>query len=357
MNESQKQRHYLLDFLKILATIAVVFHHYQFVSGVRFENHMNFFGNRVFQWGIVVNLFFMISGFLAFRDKGVCTDKISFASFMGRKLNRLLPVAACSSIAYVMFNYLYYRANGAGFWIGELPDLWDLIVVCLGLNSGFGLDQMSVNNPLWFVSSLILCYCFYYLVSYVVRRKNLRLEWVLVFVVFFMLNMLQMGIEAPLMNGDAQKGYLFFSLGLLLGSFLHRYELNRAVCVLASGGVLLFFGFIVFAPAHMDVTNAFSFVLCPALIVLSQTVAAGKIFRHSFWQTLSEISYNVYVWHFTIQLFCSLFWPEWMSSGRPVDMYVFGAATWVIGAVSHYLLEKPLNRLLPVWWKKIFVKK
>lgn len=61
----EKQRDYTLDFIKICATIIIIFHHYQQVTGAFFENKINFWNGK-FYFGYVVELFFILSGFLCF---------------------------------------------------------------------------------------------------------------------------------------------------------------------------------------------------------------------------------------------------------------------------------------------------
>ena len=55
-----------LDFIKVLATIGIFFHHYQQVFNVTFTNHINFFHGLIY-WGYLVELFFIISGFVTFQ--------------------------------------------------------------------------------------------------------------------------------------------------------------------------------------------------------------------------------------------------------------------------------------------------
>lgn len=46
-----EERNFSLDFLKIVATIGIIFHHWQQVTGAYFENHINFYNGR-FYWGV-----------------------------------------------------------------------------------------------------------------------------------------------------------------------------------------------------------------------------------------------------------------------------------------------------------------
>ena len=48
-NEIEK-RSYGLDFIKIVATIGIIFHHWQQITGAFFEGGINFWGDY-FYWG------------------------------------------------------------------------------------------------------------------------------------------------------------------------------------------------------------------------------------------------------------------------------------------------------------------
>lgn len=61
-----EERNFSLDFLKIVATIGIIFHHWQQVTGAYFENHINFYNGR-FYWGYLVELFFVLSGFFCWK--------------------------------------------------------------------------------------------------------------------------------------------------------------------------------------------------------------------------------------------------------------------------------------------------
>ena len=58
-----KKRNRELDFIKVIATILLVLHHFQQIMNVRFS-YINFFGGR-FYIGNLVEMFFIISGICA----------------------------------------------------------------------------------------------------------------------------------------------------------------------------------------------------------------------------------------------------------------------------------------------------
>ena len=81
----ERKRIFILDILKIVATILIVFHHYQQILNVEF-NKINFFGGK-FYFGHLVELFFLISGFLMFNYIEKIKQGLSFEEFF---INSLL---------------------------------------------------------------------------------------------------------------------------------------------------------------------------------------------------------------------------------------------------------------------------
>lgn len=350
-----QKRNAALDALKVLATTCVLFHHFQQVSGAWFEHHINFWGDLTFNWWMMVEVFFMLSGFFAWRH----TQKMEgpFGAYIGRKLNRLLPVMAISTVAYCGLYYLYFQQTGKTWVFSNLPNLWGLIVSCLGLQEGFGFYGYSLNNPTWFVSVLILCYVYHYLLVRLVEKRRWRMEWVLVFAVLLCQGLKAIGADLPFVQSQTLRGYQAFSMGLLLGFFVQNYRVNGPVKALAAGAVALFGLFAAFAPAYTDSDSTFVFLCVPGLILLAQTETAGKIFRHRFWSVLSEISYNTYVWHAAVQVFLCLFVPS-IGMGQTLGcMYLFALLAWAVGAASYFLLEKPLRTRVPALWKRVFVRR
>ena len=106
----RKAREGSLDLLKFLATAVIVMHHYQQITKVIFKDHINFF-NGDFYWGYLVELFFIISGYLAYRYVR-CSEKQTFAGFWGKRYMRFLPLLVISSLGNIA--YQVYNCNMRG---------------------------------------------------------------------------------------------------------------------------------------------------------------------------------------------------------------------------------------------------
>lgn len=345
MNSTKVNRNYALDCIKVLATTFILFHHYQQISRAQYMQHPNFYFNEYFDWAWMVELFFVISGFFAFMQ--FPKDNISFGTYLGKKLKRLLPVMTCSVVVYCALNYLHMVIYQKPWFFNDIPNVWGIIVSGLGLQTGLGLNGYRLNNPLWFVSVLIQCYCLTYVVSKLSWKKKWPLAWMLIILLFVIQDLRSRSVEFAFMGYDTKRGYISFIVGGLVALFVSNYQITRPVKVLCAINIIVFIWFIIFAPGYIEAVSAFVFLFCPSLIILLQTDCAQRVFRHSIWQVMCEISFNTYVWHSPLQLFLTLVAPQFIYSQRLGHMYLFALLAWIIGTVSHFLLEIPLQKWLP----------
>ena len=157
------ERSYPLDFLKILATIIIVFHHFQQTTGITYEGTVNFYYGK-FYFGYVVELFFVLSGFFMLRYIKKIQNGLSFQEFYLKRAFRLLPLVACSAIVYEVLLEVYhflYRTS----WFDVEVTLFGVLTTSLGIQSGWAFSNPSVNNPVWYISVLLLCYAVFYLLT------------------------------------------------------------------------------------------------------------------------------------------------------------------------------------------------
>lgn len=100
-----------LDLIKIICALLIVFHHYQQLSGARFD-YINFYGGR-FVFGFLVELFFIISGFVC-----MMTDKdIEINQALKHKLARIYPSAILATSVCTIISLIYFSITG-DLWYG-----------------------------------------------------------------------------------------------------------------------------------------------------------------------------------------------------------------------------------------------
>lgn len=354
MNTQTKERSYALDFIKVIATTIILFHHYQQIGRVWYENHPNFFYNPHFDWSLMVELFFAISGFFAFKSQSA--TKMRLGSYLSGKLYRLLPLMACSTVVYAVLSYVHVIFHHEPWFFSKYPNLWGIVVSSLGLQTGLGLNGYFMNNPLWYVSVLIQCYCLCYSLLRISHRQKWQTEWVMAAVFFAVLFLQEQEWQLPFFASQTQRGYSSFLLGGFVARFVSAYRINRPVQLLCLGTIAITVAFMVFAPVYVDARSAFIFMICPALIILSQSEPAKRLFHHRIWQRLSEISFNVYVWHSPLQILLALAVPQIVYSEQVIRMYLFALVAWAVGTFSYFLLECPLRKKVPAIMAKVFVK-
>lgn len=351
--QNDTKRNHSLDFLKVIATTIILFHHYQQDGQVQFVNHPNFFFNPHFDWGLMVELFFILSGFVMYHYCDGRLSKTPFTSFMGRRCLRLLPPMAAAAAVYFVLGCVYQKIYQKPFFFSVGVNLWGMVVSALGLQNGWGLFGWNINNPTWYVSVLLLCYCWFY----VITRVSQKYRFPLAYAYLMMLILAFSGLKLPLFADQAVRGYQCFFFGLLLAIFYDHFTLNRWLISLCVGIMGLVVAFIVFAHGYTDYRMTFTYLFCPALILVMHTKPVQRLFRHSLWGRLSAVSYHVYIWHNVLQLLLYTINTPFWSTDKPVYMYLFALMTWGIGTLSWWLFEGPVGKLLPKALNTIFQKR
>ena len=108
--ESQ-DRQYSIDFLKIVATILIVFHHYQqiFIEQTGTWYGKVLFYNGSFYFGYVVEFFFIVSGFFMYRYIQRIQEGLTFKNFILKRTSRLIPLMAVAAVVYEIFLAMFHN--------------------------------------------------------------------------------------------------------------------------------------------------------------------------------------------------------------------------------------------------------
>ena len=130
-----EKRQYSLDFIKVIATVFILFHHYQqFISGP-FESGINFYGG-IFNFGIMVEFFFILSGYFMYPYIEKIRQGISFKAFFLSRYMRLIPLVAIAAFAYQFLVLVHIKTVGTA-WFMAARGLWETIVAALGFQEGW----------------------------------------------------------------------------------------------------------------------------------------------------------------------------------------------------------------------------
>ncbi len=299
-NDLQGKRSSSLDLIKIIATMFILFHHYQQHTGIHFK-YLDFFNGRVY-FGHLVELFFMISGYVMVPYiYKILNGKISPGSFFLKRYIRLIPAVAVSTAACSVASF---------FMSGARTDPAEVLSVSLGVHSFYSTD-ITVNNPMWYISSLLFCYLVFYVVCFVISRlmsrsgtKSLVLTSVLVIITGYLIITSDIGVL--FLNEYNARGLMAFFSGLLLGMIPERI---RSRNILLAITIPLFIISLICSFNMLEMTYSRAFIpvcilLCfvPLIIAFQSRFFTGLI-RSGFITLLAGVSFHAYCWHCFILAF------------------------------------------------------
>lgn len=354
-----KTRYYSLDILKIVATIFIVFSHYQQTYNVKYPSGANYyFGN--FYFGSMVELFFILSGYFMVSYSNKIMEGMSFDTFIIKRVIRLLPIVAIAALGFeIIVTYgTIHNSEFLSAW-GHYPTLWGWIINSLGIQAGWGLTNLMVNNPTWYVCILILCYVVFYIITYIARKLDANPLWGYLGMIFLGMAATTYQLDLPFLSSTegSARGYIAFGAGVVLGMFCRKY-LKKAdgrvnVCLqVVSVTMIALWVWLYFKHYHV-LEDGFGYLLVfwlfPALIVFMQNPIFERVFNFKFIGTISKITFDVYAWHVVCIVTIAVLNEQGILSldfSKRETMYFVTAIAIVVGIISYFFLEIPItNRL------------
>ncbi len=349
MKESKK-RDYSLDFIKIIATVFIIFHHYQQVTGVYFENGINFCNGK-FYFGYMVELFFVLSGFFMYSYiEKIQRLEISFPKFYFKRLGRLFPLLLMGAIGYEVL-LVIYQSLYQSTWFDLKPNFWGIVISSLGIQDGWALPNPCVNNPTWYISVLMLCYVIFYFIVYLAKRLSIKPQYLFLFMIFLGMGINTYGINLPFLNASSCRGYYAFFFGLLLAGVINEYDFGIFLSMISIAILAVITYLIVNHYEFMSngINYIMTFIYYPALIILCKSKIVAKILNRKFIGTLGKISFDVFIWHnpFYLLLYICIKIFNWnLNLQSYITMIGYAVFCYIFGTVSYYLIERPAGKLV-----------
>ncbi len=342
-----EERDYSLDFLKFGATCLIVLHHYQQANGIQLPG-INFYGGA-FNFGWLVELFFLLSGFLIAKYIPKIRKGMSFGEFYLKRFLRLAPMMALSVLVYDLL-FLIRLHIYTGEWKTSLTTIWSTLITSVGIQDGWVNRNPALNNPLWYVSVLLLCYAVFYFTTFLAARCGFTERWAHVFMILLGIGIQNYELDLPFLNFDASRGYTAFFLGVLLAPAL-RGKTTGWKSVLPSCALLAAFTFLISRRYGMITTQinfVMTFLYYPALLIVFSSWPVKCLLRGRWLGTLGRLSFDAYIWHICgIELLgigqLAFGWQIWQERYPP--MLVFLVLIFLWAAVSYYCLERPIARV------------
>ena len=338
------QRDYALDFIKVVAILLIVFHHYQQDTGAHFSWGINFHNGR-FYFGYVVELFFILSGMFMLPYIKRIGEGLSLKHFYLRRALRLLPLVAIAACAYEFMVVIYWHTFHEHLF-DKTFDLWGIVIDSLGVQDGWVFVNPGVNNPTWYVSVLLLCYLVFYLTTALACRLRISPYYLYGAMVLCGISINTYKMNLPFMNDASGRGYCPFFTGVILAAALQSKQRRPKQLLWICAAIVI--GFPIFIHVHPDIAYLrylLIFIFYPSLIIIARTPHVNRLFRFSWIETLSKISFDVYIWHMVCLqafLYVTRLFDIKPHFGSHLTMLLFAIFAFVVGTASFYFIERPI---------------
>ena len=225
-----------------------------------------------------------------------------------------------------------------------------MIAACLGIQAGWFVENPMINNPVWYVSVLLLCYVVMYLATWSAKKLQISPKYFYILIIFIGIGTKAYQIEWPFINRSySSRGYIAFFWGLILADILKKIDLRSIrvqVCSLLMGLAVI----MVIATGYKRNMNLpITFILWPSAIILSYSKTITGIFQGNFWSQWAKISFDVYIWHAVVLGTLKII----PIKERAWSMSLWGlmmtlALCQIVGWLSWRFIERPLDKAIRI---------
>lgn len=337
----KNSRDYVLDLLRFICAILMVLTHYEGMflptfGGIRFNG-------GTFYFGLVNEMFFMLSGYLSFHSIKKIQDGLNFDRYFSAKILRLLPVAAISTVFIAVVTIRIWPENDFS--------VWKVIATCFGINAGGPFREMFVNSHLWYTSVLLICYAFFFIGIRLSQRMKINWRYACFFMIIVGASAYTRFDTIPFLRHEACRGYMAFFTGVLVASMLNGKRPGKLFALLSFAAITVLTLLIVFKYEILDYGMNFimTFIYFPAVIVLAETRFVQQLLNRKCFRILGEIAFGIYIWHFglntLVDIANSLLHLGINFDSRITELIMI-PVNIAVGFASYYLLEKPINRFI-----------
>ena len=292
--------------------------------------------------------------------KKIQSFKITFSDFFLKRWTRLFPLMLIGAISAGVVLYIYNQINQVALFQIE-PTIFGVIITALGIQDGWVFGNPMINNPTWYISVLLLCYIFFYIVTYYSKKFNIPYQYSYILIVLIGIGIQTWGINKPFINYSSSRGLIAFFFGLLLADFLNNRGLKKKYSIVSFLIILSITLLFIYQPdvIYPGIYYIMIFVYYPAVIIFCKSSFVSIVTNRKIFGTLGKISFDVYILHtplnFTIVTLISVGFIT-VDMHSYVVMFVSAIIFFIIGAVCYYLVEKPTSKMMDRLLRKNNVK-
>ena len=349
---------YLLEILRFIACIGVIFYHYQhFITyrGDQYEPNKipfeNFFGWFYRNGGSGVQVFWCLSGIIfahVYQIKIACRE-ISIAQFVWRRFSRLYPLNLITLCLVAGLCVLLQLTTDMTYLIYEYNDKKHFLLNLLFANYWGLQDGTSFNGPVWSVSIELIAYLAFIIIAVCVRYLPSKLRTPPVFLAAWTIGFWWAQNKISGLSDFIPTCIALFMVGAII------YTVWIMVPDLAVVAIILWLtvdymrsGLIHSSLLKLQLPfTSLMVALLVSLLALSKSFGTIEICR-SFAIKIGSLTYAMYMIHFPLQFIMVLFSESIYRINflTPLVFVVFFGLVVGMSSICHDKFELPIQRNL-----------
>lgn len=337
----QKEKIESINGLKGISCLIIMLYHYRFFlldKGIWIINYGHYF----------VEVFVAISGFLMAYNYRERLADMNFKDFFLKRYLKIMPLYWITEICMYIAEFLAVYLSGKRYHRNPLQVIWEFS----GLYTGwFGQSEPPLNNPLWTVSCLLMCYVLYYFICKVSKKSN----YIYLSLIFFVICCAWSALGgAPaekhntitIGNLDLIQCILSFMMGVLFYEVYRRIperwgQIISWVLVGLLIGILIVLcvcninniGF-----TEKSIASIVIALFCPLMLCFAVYIRTFRyIFSAQILQSVGKLAMDIYMWHWVVRVYMGSR-PIYLNERTWSGWVVLIAVSLLTSVVSHYIL-------------------
>lgn len=340
---ADKLRFLMLDFYRFLAAIGVVLFHVNSIDS-RAKSIID-----VGSFGIFVDFFFMLSGFVLFHTyKDLKLSTTNYSTFLIRRLARIYPLHVATMTVLILMSVTFSYPSA----IIEYRDL----ILNIFLMQAWGLsDKLTLNHPSWSISAELFCYLLFPFILVMMREVKIYISAPFVLAIFYFFSRSWMPFwEQPggMYGANYDFGMLRALPSFLVGCLI--YQIYQQIRI--SSRFFLYIGISIFFLASLQMFRLYNpnYVMATLAVSLLLTALGERDILYSkriSWilSVSGDSSYAIYMIHAI--LFTTILKFTWLSMAAPLQFFLpyLSVAIIFLTVTSHFVFknfEKPARNFI-----------
>lgn len=325
-----------IDLIKFVAAIVIVLHHYYLNTGI---TQLQMFANG----GIIVELFFMISGYLG----GISKErikKITYHRYMHNVIRKIVPMTIITAFTYCFFALWYYLKTGEWYRDAAI-NFWN-IISSLGLifrGGAIGNISIGVNNPIWYLCVLLICHTFLFMIVKMSYHYPIPVIYGYIIMIFIGFAVITYEYNLPFFNMAVARGYYSFFIGCVIAMLLDNVKDKKQLYVVACCTAIVYLlpRFLKWSFMYENWNLSMPVILFTAIVIVGTIPLSKKYYNIS--RYLGRISFEIYIWQASFLLIQGLLHVYGIISYNVSSCVGFLTALMIFSMLMSIMFEEKIN--------------